>query len=298
MAFRTITGDPGTVWTNDSTKVWWQLQVQFRNSCGLCIQYANAIAPYFPLPFHPGCNCVQRPVRPGQSAKPFVDFQEIVRNLPPSQQTAAVGKSNWRLIEQGVIAWEDVVTPGRIRTFREVVARERLSANDLKNAGIRPGIINAALAVNQSPANVAAAARRQQLTASLRGLGVSDDRIRRELAGDLAARLGITPIGGQPPRPPGGPPVPPVAPAPAPIRPTPLAPAVRPQPQPQRRPTVPLPNPVPVPVAAEKPRLPAANVPPRSPSPGWIKRTFEAIDRFIAAVKARARRKAKDQEKV
>ena len=52
-----IHGEPGERWTNETDKVWWQLKVDFINSCGQCIQYANTLARFWPVPFHPGCNC-------------------------------------------------------------------------------------------------------------------------------------------------------------------------------------------------------------------------------------------------
>ena len=36
-----IHGNPGDQWKNDTDKTWYQLKVNFSNSCGLCIQYAN-----------------------------------------------------------------------------------------------------------------------------------------------------------------------------------------------------------------------------------------------------------------
>jgi len=287
MAFRTITGEAGQAWTNDTSRVYWQLHVQFKNSCGLCIQYANAIAPYFPLPFHPGCNCTQTPVRPGQTAKPFVDFQAELAQLPHSQQVAAVGASNWRLIEAGKVEWKDVVTPGRIRTFREVVRRNDLTADDLKRAGIRKDVVDRAFAALNSPENEAAKAQQKTIAAALKGLGVSDDRIKRELTGNLAGRVLVTPIGNRPPSPPAAPaapPVPPVAPQPAPVRPKPLAPQAKPQPVPVRLPVATLP---------EKPKPPAPNIAPVVPSASWIKRAVESFNRFVEAIRAKAKRKTR-----
>lgn len=189
--YRRITGTPGDVWTNETGRVYFQLKVQFRNSCGQCIQYANQIAPYWPLPFHNNCNCEQTPIRPGESADAFVDFRAELDQLPLSQKVAAVGASNWKLIKDGVVTWEDVVQPGRIRTLREVVARKKLSNDVLKNAGINKSVRSRVLGVVESPEVIANQVQRAGIVSALRNNGVSDQRIREALRGNLTTRLNL-----------------------------------------------------------------------------------------------------------
>ena len=189
--FRAVNGSPGESWTNDTGKVWFQLKVQFRNSCGLCIQYANQVAPYWPIPFHSGCNCEQSIIRPGETADAFVDFQKELEQLPLSQKIAAVGASNWKLIDKGVVAWEDVVTPSRIRNLREVVAREKLSDKALREAGINRVVRSRVLGAVASPENIANEVQRAGLVSALRNNGVSEERIRQELTTGLARKVNV-----------------------------------------------------------------------------------------------------------
>ena len=84
MARVEFNGEPGTVWTNQTEKVQYQLIVNWHNSCGLCIQYDHAIGPLWPTPFHHGCRSRQRIIFPGKSAEPFVDFRakiDVYRRL-------------------------------------------------------------------------------------------------------------------------------------------------------------------------------------------------------------------------
>ncbi len=215
MAFKVIRGQPGEAWSNNGTRVMWQLKVKFANSCGLCIQYANCIAGYWPIPFHENCNCTQHAVRPGDTADPFIDFREELRQLGPDQQEKAVGATNWRLIEAGIVEWGDVVTPGRVRSLTEVVAAKKLTRDDLKAVGARRSVIDGVFATVESGANVQAAAERQRIVAALRNAGLTDEQIKKQLASGLRSRFGATGPGGQSPPPP-PPPSPPPSPAPKP----------------------------------------------------------------------------------
>lgn len=188
----TFNGDPGTTWTNDTGKIRYQMQVQFSNSCGVCIQYAGAIGSYWPIPFHRGCRCQNVPIYPGGTSQPFVDFMAEIKALPPQQQSVAVGASNWRLIESGKVDWKEVVTPTRVRDLREVVARNKLSVKDMVKAGVKPRWAEAAHASVNTPEHQVVRQVRQELVDRLKGAGGSSEQIKEAVASRLAARVGIT----------------------------------------------------------------------------------------------------------
>lgn len=208
-----ITGEPGESWTNTGEKVKWQLIVSFLNSCSVCIQNANAISAWWPLPFHPGCACRQTPVAPGAKAEPFLDFRKEVEALDPHQQARVMGVGNYRLVDAGLISWTDVVTKTRIRPLHEVIQRSKLSDQQLLGAGLRKAVIKDAREKVQTPAATAQDAARQAAVAKLKAMGFSDQQVRDAIKTKIAARIGIVgkpsgpsgpSIGPIPPRPSGG----------------------------------------------------------------------------------------------
>lgn len=60
-------------------------------------------------------------------------------------------------------------------------------------------------------------------------------------------------------------------------------------------PVAPQPVPVRLPVATlpEKPKPPAPNIAPVVPSASWIKRAVESFNRFVEAIRAKAKRKTR-----
>jgi hypothetical protein len=187
-----ISGKPGESWTNHGQKVQFQLSVKFANSCAACIQYANQIGKHWPLPFHRGCNCTQVPIAPGQSAEPFLDFMKEIGKLPPHQQAVAIGRSNWALITSGKAAFSDVVTPTRVRDFREVVDRKRLKLPDLLAAGVSKARASKALGSVDSSDRETRLAKGREAYQTLLRMGLKPEQIRAGLAGSLAARVGIS----------------------------------------------------------------------------------------------------------
>lgn len=183
--FDIIGGDPGARWRNGGQKILWQFRCQFNRSCARCIQLANLIGPYWPLPIHHKCVCQNVPVAPGQFADPFLDFVEEVRKLEPAQQAVVMGRSNWALVDAGVVKWEDVVTRARIRSFREVVHRERLGADALVKAGVRRHVAEKAIAdTSTAPATQAEQARR-----AMRDILLNHGLTVQEIAGSVGGRL-------------------------------------------------------------------------------------------------------------
>jgi hypothetical protein len=207
-------GAPGTTWKNTTGKVQYQLLVQWKNSCGVCIQRDRQIGPLWPTPFHHGCRCKQKAIWPNGESLPFVDFRLKIAELDHAQQTRVVGRSNLTLIDAGVVQWSDVVTPTRIRTLREVVSRQKLGVAAMVAAGVKRFQAEHAFETVNTPAHVLAEEQKVSAFAKLRQLGLSDQQIRAEVAKRLAARVMI---GGAPP-PPASTPTATPPPAPAPVQ--------------------------------------------------------------------------------
>ncbi len=212
MTIPIISGDPGKSWTNQTGKIAWQFHCRFANSCGRCIQLAGLIGPFWPVPIHPRCNCRSVMVCPGETAAPFVDYYAEVQALDATQQARVMGAANYRLVESGIVPWDEVVTRGRIRTLAEVVDRLGLTATELSKAGIPKIIATRALAVGQAIEVQAADRAREFLIDVLKSQGFSVDQIRGEVRRRLAARIGLRRRPEPPPKPPG--PIPPKRPSP------------------------------------------------------------------------------------
>lgn len=209
-----IGGAPGTTWTNDTGKIRYQFHCDWKNTCGVCAQYDGMVGPSWPIPFHFSCRCRQSPVYPGKESQPFTDFRAKVETLSAPQKANLVGASNYRLISQGVVSWDDVVTEGRVRDLREVVARKKLTPAQLKKAGVDRHTAAKAVAAVNTPAHALAEEARRKAMDALKAKGLSDEQARRAVAERLAGRVSI---GGGPPGP-AGPAVPP-GPAPRPLTP-------------------------------------------------------------------------------
>jgi hypothetical protein len=240
---RAVTGAPGTAWANSGNRVMYQLVVSWLNSCARCIQYDHAIAPWWPIPFHPNCNCRQQPIAPGATADPFVDFRERLQELPPERRRHVMGVANYRLVEQGLVKWTDVVTRSRIRPLHEVAQRAGLDEKALAKAGVDPRSARQAVARVQTPARAAQVDANRAIVERLKQLGLSDEQIKQGVASRIAARVAIT---GKP-GPGGRGSLPPMAPAP-----------VSPRPAPPSRPAS---APTPIAPAARAPTLPPASRP-------------------------------------
>lgn len=195
-----ITGDPGTVWTNDTGTPRYQFFASLVNTCGACLQYHMRIGPFWGIPLHYGCRCRQVLVPVGARAPhPFVDYEQLLDGMPADQQKAAVGASCWKLIEQGVVDWKDVVTPWRVRSLREVVALKRLSVQRMTDAGVKLPFAERAHASVNTPVHQVVAAQRAALQHQLEAAGIPAQALADELARRLAARLSIVrppPTGG------------------------------------------------------------------------------------------------------
>lgn len=187
-----IDGPPGDVWTNDTSKPMYQLHVSANNTCGLCWQYAEKISRFWAIPLHRNCRCRQSAIKPGQQARnPFVNYRELVRDLSPTQQTAVMGRSAFRLWEAGVVKWEDVVTPARVRPLHEVVGNRGLSIKRMIKAGVQPWVARRAYETVHTPEHEAVAAQRRRLLEQIAGAGMSQDAVVRQLAKAIFPRITI-----------------------------------------------------------------------------------------------------------
>lgn len=132
---------------NTGPRVQYQFICNLVNTCGACLQYHMAIGSWWPLPFHSHCRCTQVSVRPGGTAPhAFADFRQVLDEMPHSQQVKAIGASNYKLLQAKIVSWEEVVTRYRVRTFREVIALNKVSAATALKAGVRPGVVKTAYA--------------------------------------------------------------------------------------------------------------------------------------------------------
>jgi hypothetical protein len=187
-----ISGDPGTRWTNDTPRVLYQFIAALINTCGVCLQYHLKISTAWPIPIHYGCRCIQRAIEPGGKAQhDFVDYRKLLDRMSDDEKTAAIGKSNYRLLKSGLATWDDIVTPSRVRDFREVVAKKHLTVDQMVKHGIKPYQAEKAYNAVHTAEHEAAAAHRKQLLNNLVGAGLSQQQVVNELAGRLAARVTI-----------------------------------------------------------------------------------------------------------
>lgn len=189
---RIIWNDPGTRWTNTTDRTKYQFIASLVNTCGLCLSYHMCIGYVWSIPLHFGCRCRQVSIKPGSEAPhAFVDFRELLDNMPHDQQVAAIGSSNYKLLKNGVVEWKDIVTPSRVRPLREVVANKDLTIKTLEGVGIRPAIAKIAHASVNTPEHVLIAQHRRELIAGLHGANVSQKAVVDALAEGLASRVSI-----------------------------------------------------------------------------------------------------------
>lgn len=184
-------GNPGEVWVNNTGRLKYQLIVNYRNSCGLCIQYDKAISNWWPLPFHRNCRCRQCLVLIQGTAAPFVDFRNTLRGLSKLQQTEAIGRANFKLLESGAVKWETIVTPTRVRSLTEVIKDAGLSLKDLQAAGVRHDIAEAAYARVHTPRQTIIREQRVAMVTRIIGAGISPQQLKEAVAQGVAEKIGI-----------------------------------------------------------------------------------------------------------
>lgn len=187
-----IVGEPGTTWTNRTDKIYFQAVCKFQNSCAVCISLAGQIARFWPYPIHFGCLCRSVPIMPGAESKPFIDYQQAVAELDPSQQAAAMGRSNWTMVSAGLVKWDDVVTRSRVRDFREVVARNKLTVEDMVRVGVAPRDAKQAFNAVHTAGHEQARKTRKVVATALKEHGLTDAQIAAHVGEKLLERFGLS----------------------------------------------------------------------------------------------------------
>jgi hypothetical protein len=165
----------------------------------------------WPIPQHSWCACWESEVYPGDEAWPFVDFSDHLKSLTNDQKEGALGRSLWRLVVLGVVDWEDVVMADRIRSLAEVVKRNRLTVEDLVDAGIPRATAQRAVNASVAPAAEIIKRHRDELHRRVGVAAAHDAGLRKA----VAAGVGGTPLIGAAPLPGGAVTRLPVAPTPA-----------------------------------------------------------------------------------
>lgn len=183
-------GTPGEAFVNDTGQVLYQFICSFFNTCGACAQHHLAVAKWWSR-LHHGCNCISVPIMPGGSSRPYEDWRGIVDNLPPDQQSKLVGASSFRLIEAGVVRWEDVVTPTRVRSLVEVTSRGNLTVEQLTGAGVRRDIAEKAHAAVNTPEHRIVEQQRADLVRKITDLGIRPQHLAEMFGERMAERIGI-----------------------------------------------------------------------------------------------------------
>lgn len=188
-------GKPGETYTNTTERFKYQLIVAYQNSCGFCIQYDRAVSNWWPLPFHNRCRCRQLLVKPGGRSEPFVDFRSKLADLPNAQKASAIGASNWRLLEDGVVSWDDIVTETRVRSFHEIAQRNKVDLKAMLKAGVDPEQARHALARINTPKQLVVREQRQKLIERIQAAGLSDAQIKEAISVRVGEKIGI--VGGK-----------------------------------------------------------------------------------------------------
>jgi hypothetical protein len=183
-------GTPGESFTNDTGKILYQWICTWHNTCGACAQYYLAIAEWW-SPLHHNCQCYSVPIYPNAISRQYENWQDVVSGLPEDQQKELVGASNWKLIQEGVVDWSDVVTSSRVRTLEEVVSREQLAIEDMIKAGVTPRIAERAWANVNTPEHQLSAQRRAEILKKIQELGVGPKTLAEHFGQQMASKVGI-----------------------------------------------------------------------------------------------------------
>jgi len=130
-------------------------------------------------------------VAPGAESQPFVNFHDILASLSHSQQVAAVGAANYRLIESGLVKFADVVTSTRVRPFFEVLAREKLTLKEILKSGVSKHVAEKAYATVHTPAIELARKHANDLIERITATGISRQQVNQVVGKHFAGKVGI-----------------------------------------------------------------------------------------------------------
>lgn len=173
-----ISGTPGESWTNDTDLVWWQLFTSLVNVCGSCWNRHGLVGLYWNIPYHRNCQCRQTAIGPGDSSAPFPDRVKEFREMDASQHARAIGKSNWLLLDKGVVDLKDIVLPDRVMSLHEVVAKAKLTVAQLIKVGIAKHVAETAWADAHWTDEQRKQDQLNKVAEDLRRAGVTEEQIR------------------------------------------------------------------------------------------------------------------------
>lgn len=125
---------------------------------------------------------------------PFCDYQELARSFSQPDRAKLMGAANFRLWDSGVVPWESIVTASRVRPLHQVVARERLTVDQMTRVGISRSVARQAYDAVHTPEHLAVAAHRRALLERIAGAGMAHDAVVRHLAGAIPARVMAAPV--------------------------------------------------------------------------------------------------------
>jgi hypothetical protein len=185
-----ISGEAGKRWTNDTDKVKYQYIAALTDTCGVCLQYHLKISAAWPIPIHEGCRCIQRMIKPGQVAlHAFCDFRDLLCKMDQAGKHASIGAPSYALLESGLVRWEDIVTPNRVREFHEVVARKRFTVEQMISHGVNRAAAEEAYAMVHTPEHEGVERERRELLLKIAGAGVSQEDLVKALSVGLTSRV-------------------------------------------------------------------------------------------------------------
>lgn len=135
--------------------------------------------------------CSNWPVKPGAESMAFVNVHDLVAEMPHSQQVAAVGAANWRLIESGLVKFGDVIGAARVKPFYEVVAEFKLGLKDIIKSGVNKRTAERAYATVHTPAIELARQHASRLVERIMATGLSREQVNRAVGEHFAGKVGI-----------------------------------------------------------------------------------------------------------
>jgi hypothetical protein len=151
-------GVPGEYPFNLTPDDWWQWTVA-PGCCELCLRLDSQLVRDLKPPLHPHCRCTVVRVPPHTWApRPFRSFREKVHQAVRARWGADLfGLSQWLLVKAGLVQLGELIEGDRILDLAEVVAKKKLSVDQLVTAKVNPPV--AAQAVRLARIRAAAAAK-------------------------------------------------------------------------------------------------------------------------------------------
>lgn len=123
------------------------------------------------------------------TARPFVDFLKLLDRMAKERRSSAIGNANYKLIKAGLADFSDIVTKTRIRPFREVVARQKLTVDEMVRAGISLAVATHAYQSVHTPAIELMRAHQLELIDRITKAGISREQIAERVGQHYAGRV-------------------------------------------------------------------------------------------------------------